>query len=126
MHALGHVLIWLIALGALAATALTAKTYDVRNSWIKKVDQLKQDVAKNEPIIAEKKARLDALQDELDRTILGWGRPFVNVQGQLGQSFQLTLQDPLLMSWLASLGQTAQESQVIYVFQPQPDGSSLY
>lgn len=126
MHVLGHVLIWMIAVGALAATVLSAKTYDVRNSWIKKVDQLKQDVAKNEPEIATKEARLNALQDELDRTILGWGRPFVNVNGQLGQNFQLTLQDPVLMNWLGSLEQAAQGSQVVYVFQPQPDGSSLY
>jgi hypothetical protein len=126
MHVLGHVFIWLIAAGALAATMLSAKTYDVRNSWIKKVDQLKQDVAKNEPEIAAREARLKALEDEVKRTTLGWGRPFVNVNGQLGQNFQLTLDDPLLMGWLASLGQAAQEAQVIYVFQPQPDGSSLY
>ncbi len=126
MHVLGHVLIWLIAVGALAATVLSAKTYDVRNSWIKKVDQLKQDVEKNKPVIAEKEARLDALQEELDRTTLGWGEPFVNVNGQLGQNFQLTLQDPNLMNWLASLDQAGQIAQIIYVFQPQPDGSSLY
>lgn len=126
MHVFGHVLIWLIAVAALAATVLSAKTYDVRNSWIKKVDQLKQDVAKNEPIIAEKEDRLDALQDELTRTTLGWGEPFVNVNGELGAAFQLTLQDPNLMAWLASLDPAAQAAQVVYVFRPQPDGSSLY
>lgn len=127
MHALGHVLIWLIALGALAATVLSAKTYDVRNTWIKKVDQLKQDVAKNEPILAEKEARLTALQRELDRIILGWGRPFVNVGGELvGQNFQLNLEDPALMAWLSSLDPATQNTQVIYVFRPRPDGSSLF
>jgi hypothetical protein len=127
MHVFGHVLIWLIALGALAATVLSAKTYDVRNSWIKKVDQLKQDVAKSEEDVATKEARLSALEDELARTILGWGRPFVNVGGELvGQNFQLNLQDPVLMGWLASLDQATQQSQVIYVFKPQPDGSSIY
>lgn len=126
MHVLGHVFIWLIALGALAATVLTTKTYDVRNSWIKKVDQLKQDTAKNEPILAEKEARLRALQEELGRTILGWGRPFPNVDGQLNNNFQFTSQDPGLVNWLAALDQAQQASQVVYVFQPQPDGSSLY
>lgn len=126
MNVLGHVSIWLIALGALAATVLSAKTYDVRNSWIKKVDQLKQDVAKNEPILAEKQARLKSLQDELDRTILGWGKPFVNVGGQLTNTFQLVTQDPGLTGWLGSLDEAQQAAQVVYVFQPQPDGSSLY
>jgi hypothetical protein len=126
MHVLGHVFIWLIAVGALAATVLSAKTYDVRNSWIKKVDQLKQDVEKNKPIIDEKVARLAALKQEMNKYTRGWGRPYLNVNGQLGQSFQLSLSDPALMGWLGSLDQAAQAAQVIYVFQPQPDGSSLY
>jgi hypothetical protein len=126
MHVLGHVFIWLIALGALVATVLSAKTYDIRNSWSKKVDQLQQDVEKNKPIIAEKQARLKSLQAELDAKILGWGEPFPNVGGQLNDSFQLVTQDPALTGWLGSLDPAQQGSQVVYVFQPQEDGSSLY
>ncbi len=125
MHVLGHVLIWLIAVGALAATVLSAKTYEVRNSWIKKVDQLKKEVEQDKPVLAEKKARLRELREEFDRTILGWERPFVNVDGQLNAA-GLRTQNPSLAGWLASLDPAKQAAQVVYVFQPQADGSSLY
>ena len=127
MHVFGHVMIWLIAIGAVGASILSAKSYDIRNSWIKKVDQLKQDVEKNKPTIAEKEHQLDVLREELDRTILGWGRPFNNVGGQLNNNFQFTTQDPDLTLWLGSLDQNQQAAQVMYVFQPKADGkSSLY
>lgn len=133
MHTFGHVMIWLIALGAIAATALTAKTYEIRNSWLEKVDKLEQQVEANKPVIAEKEAKLDALQAERDRLNLGWGEPFQNVQGQLNNNFQFTTSDAALVNWLASVNQTQQSLDptkqsppVVYLFQPQPDGSSVY
>lgn len=133
MHIFGHVMIWLIALGALAATALTARTYEIRNSWLEKVDKLEEQVEANKPIIAEKEAKLQSLQVERDRLNLGWGEPFQNVQGQLNNNFQFTTGDAALTNWLASVNQTQQSmaaqqqsAPVVYVFQPQADGSSIY
>ncbi|MCA9067539.1 MAG: hypothetical protein KDA84_01360 [Planctomycetaceae bacterium] len=133
MHTFGHVLIWLIALGALAATALTGKTYDVRNSWLEKVDKLEQQVEANKPVIAEKEAKLRSLQADRDRLNLGWQEPFQNVQGQLAGDFRFSTNDPALVGWLAKVNQTQQgmdatkrSAPVVYLFQPQPDGSSVY
>ncbi len=83
MHVLGQVFIWMIAAGALAATVLTAKTYDVRNSWIKKVDQLKERTEAQKPEIAQKEAELKKLQEEFHQTMLGWGDYWRQVGGQL-------------------------------------------
>jgi len=126
MSLFGKIFIFLIALGAVAATVLTAKTYDVRNSWMKKIAQLKDDVEKQKPIIAEKEKQLEALKAERDALFIGWGEPFQNVQGQLDNNFGLTSNDVGLVNWLASLDQAQQAAQVVYVFQPQPDGSSVY
>lgn len=134
MHIFGHIMIWLIALGALAATVLTAKTYEIRNSWLEKVDKLEKQVEDNKPIIAEKEAKLRSLQAEQDRLNLGWGEPFQNVQGQLNpNNFQFVTSDAAMGGWLASVLQTQQamdaakrSAPVVYVFQPQMDGSSVY
>lgn len=126
MHALGHTMIWLIAVGALAASVLTAKTYEVRNSWIKKVDQLENDVEKNKPVIAEKEVRLEALREKKDQLTLGWDEPILGVSGQLNDSFGFGTDDARVVNWLASLDQAQQAAQVIYLFLPQADGSSQY
>ncbi len=126
MHVLGHIFIWLIAVGALAATVLSAKTYDVRNSWLKKVDQLEQDVEKNKPVIAEKRKRLASLQQEYAAKTLGWGKPMNDVAGQLNQNFEFETSDEMVVAWLGSIQQLEQSPPVVYLFQPQADGSSLY
>ena len=83
MHTLGHVFIWLIAVGALAASVLTAKTFDVRNSWTKKVETLKQQTSTQAEELAQKETQLRQLREEYHHLMLGWDQVWGPVTGNV-------------------------------------------
>ncbi|MFK7779253.1 MAG: hypothetical protein QM501_14200 [Gimesia sp.] len=74
MHKLGVGLVWMVALGAVAAVMLTSKMLDVRGSWLKAVEKNKVQIQKNESEIESKEAESKALRSELTRLMLGWDR----------------------------------------------------
>ena len=88
MHTLGKVLLWLNVVGAVGACVLTAKLFDVRNSWTEKVEKAQEQVAANEITLAENEAEYQRLQSELHGLTLGWGKSWPRVLAGVGQTVQ--------------------------------------
>ena len=127
MHVLGKVFIWLVVLGTLGATVLTSKMLQVRNSWTKKYEDLngngsseKIGAYKENAIEKSKKTRKrNQIRDELVRVERGWGRYWNNLNAE---------RSPLKPEALAfrdiGTNQGFVIGSVVYVLQPNPDGSS--
>jgi hypothetical protein len=131
MHKLGIGLIVLTAALALGAIVLTAKTFDVRNSWARRVEQLESDVRSSEQQIREKETQLQQLQTEYEQVMLGWDRYWNNVQTVPGPApGQLTTNSLGLTQGLRPLNPPQQGQPPtppeIHVFRTGPDGASTY
>jgi hypothetical protein len=74
MHTLGKVLLWLNVVGALGAIVLTAKLLDVRNSWVKEIEQRQKQVEQNAGQLALLREEHRQLRSELGDTLFGWDR----------------------------------------------------
>jgi uncharacterized protein YhaN len=131
MHILGQVFVWLTVVCALGAGLLTAKMFDVRNSWARKVETLETDVAKSEEQIRTKRAELDRLTAEYEQVMLGWDRYWNAVPTQpVPNSPQLTTNGLGLNQGLRPVnpvnpGEPPTPAEV-HVFRLNNDGSSAY
>jgi hypothetical protein len=79
MHILGKVLVWLAALLAIGAVALSAKLLGVRNSWMQQLTTLKDQNEKDAETLAATRLELDSQRSELARTLIGWDRYWTDV-----------------------------------------------
>lgn len=131
MHILGQIFLWINLLGAAGACLLTAKLYDVRNSYLEQVEKLETDVAKQREILPQRKKEHQLAMDEYAQTIYGWGQtyPLVSVDpnrfgnGQmavtnLGIGAYPDLPDPTLPADPSKM--------VVYAFAPIGQGQSRY
>lgn len=118
MHTSGKVLAWFVVIGGLAAIYLSAKTLSIRNEWMKLAQKNEADILKNDEQILVKTRQLDSLRSEFARSMLGWDRYWPEVESRLNQKGELLLG--------LGTGYGVQPDQVLYIFAPQPDGSSKY
>ena len=116
MHILGKIFAWLIVLLAVAASVLTAGMLQVRNSWSKKVADLRVEAETNETQVSEKELRLRQLDQELARVMLGWNEYWSDVQ--------VDVLDQQAGSIRAAVGSDRgiKQGQMLYVFQPNAAG----
>jgi hypothetical protein len=131
MHKLGIVFVWLTVLCAIGAGLLTAKMFNVRNSWAHKVEQLEASVRQNEQQIGEKRERLAQLQSEYEQVMLAWDRYWNNVPTQPVPNAPVLAANGLgLRQGLRPLnpvnaGEPPTPPEV-HVFRMNNDGSSIY
>ena len=131
MHKLGIVFVWLTVLCAIGASLLTAKMFDVRNSWARKVEQLEASVQQNEQQIQEKRTQLDQLQAEYEQVMLGWDRYWNGVPTQPVPNAPMLTTDGLGLNQGLRLlnppnaGEPPTPPEV-HVFRINQDGSSTY
>ena len=79
MHTLGKVLAILVVLAAIAASVLTAKLIQVRNSWTLKATTAKNKYIELQPKIDALQAKIDSVRAEIFRSQELWGAALPNV-----------------------------------------------
>lgn len=131
MHILGKILIWLVVLAAGAATYLTTRVLDIRNSWKTTLTQLETANQQDAETIAQKKRELKALQDQYARTTLGWGTYWNQRSGGQNQitggvlPIGIGTDDGFGTRGNQPLPQGA-ELPTVHAFRPLQDGSYMY
>ena len=91
MHISGKILTWLIVVLALVAIALTAKVYDVRNSWGRVIDTTSTANQKRAEDIESKARQVRELQAKYDAEMRNWGPHWFPVTATVGQDGSVTL-----------------------------------
>ena len=129
MHWSGKVCIWLIVLGAIAASVMTAKMLVVRNSWTKKFEALSGagtaetpgTYVENARAITKKKTQRNQLRNELTRANRGWERYWNNVTVESATSGPESL-----ASRAIGTANGFEVGTVVHVFQPAADNSYTF
>lgn len=119
MHRLGTVFAYLSVIGFAAAVVLMGRTMQVRNSWVRKVAEVRAEAQKGEPEVQRRRKQLTKLTTELQATLLGWNRYWDGVMVVKGQAARGAL--------VAQVGsnQGLRNQQTVYVFQPGAAGGEI-
>ena len=80
MHYLGKILAFLVVFSAIAASLLTAKLIQVRNSWTAKAAAAKAKFVDTQPKIDALEVKIESLKNELFRSRELWGSFWQKVQ----------------------------------------------
>ena len=118
MHTMGKVGVWLVVVAALAASTLTSKLIQVRDSWTKKNVTAQSQYRALVPKIDELQEQLSALEGEKFRALDLWGNSSAPVQTTVGAQGVLTI-DMGTNSGMA-------EKKIVYGFEVQPDNSVIF
>ncbi|HEY3964855.1 MAG TPA: hypothetical protein VGM05_09925 [Planctomycetaceae bacterium] len=118
MHTSGKVLAGLLIVGLGVAFHASAKAYAVRDAWMKLAQDNEAAIKKNDEEIAVKTRTLKDKRNEFARTMIGWDREWIAPAARLEQNGGITLQ--------LGTNQGMQPGQVLYVFAPNADGTSVY
>src|SRR5262249_14849342 len=114
MHISGKIAAWLVALGIVAAIFFSAKTFAIRDAWMKLAQDNEKKIRENDDEIAKRQKELNEKKVDYARTMLGWDRQWSNVQIAGNPTTGLTL----------GIGTDSgvQADQVLYVFALNADG----
>ncbi|MBC8113142.1 MAG: hypothetical protein H7062_02095, partial [Candidatus Saccharimonas sp.] len=118
MHTMGKVGVWLVVVAALAASVLTSKLIQVRDSWTKKDVTTRDQYRALVPKIDELQDQFRALEGDRFRALNLWGNSSAPVQTTV------QAQGALVVSMGTDSGIT--EKKVIYGFEVLPDSSVVY
>jgi hypothetical protein len=118
MHVSGKVAAWLAGVLLLVALWISSKALAVRDAWMELAQKNEAAIKKNEEDIDARTKKLLERRAELARTMIGWDREWPSVQARLEQDGKLGI----------ALGTThgLQPGEVLYVFEPKPDNTSVY
>ncbi len=132
MHTLGKVLTWFVVIFAAVAFVLTGRMLDVRNTWAKKLNDVKTQNEQLAKDLEEKSAHLAGLRQELANTMLGWEMP-------IGPNGNLAFNIPMAPAGDGTITSNnfgsndglgvpvTPEQPVVYLFNENPaDGTSKY
>lgn len=119
MHKLGVALAFLVIVGALASTYLTAKLITVRNSWVAKAAPFENRHADAVKELRRLEAEQRSLKIEIETAAREWG-PGATVATQVANPAQGRLQIDMGTNFGVA------EGMLLHGFELQPDGSSLY
>jgi hypothetical protein len=117
MHISGKIAAWLVAVGLLIGSWFAVKALAVRDKWMALAQKNEAEIKKNDEEIAKKIKLRDEKRTSLARTMFGWDRYWLDVPAVVNGG-NLSLQ-------LGS-ARGVQQNQVLYVFIPNPDGTSAY
>lgn len=118
MHVSGKIAAWFVAVLIIVAVVFASKAFAVRDAWMQQAQKNEAEIRKNaEEIAARTKAFLEQ-RGLLARTMIGWDREWPSVGGRLEANGNIALQ--------LGTNSGVQTDQVLYVFLPNPDGTSVY
>jgi hypothetical protein len=118
MHISGKIAVGLVVFGIAIAIYMSARAFGVRDAWMQLAQKNEGEIKKNDEIIAEKTRRFEDDRAKLARTMHGWDRYWVDVPAAVNQQGDLSLQ--------LGTDRGLQPDQVVYVFVPKEDGTSIY
>lgn len=118
MHVSGKVLAGFVILGFLGAFYMTSKAFAIRDAWMKLAQDNEAAIKKNDEEIAAKTRTLKDKRNDYARTMFGWDREWISPAARLEQNGALGLQ--------LGTNQGIQPGQLLYVFAPNADGTSVY
>src|SRR5215472_7374908 len=118
MHISGKIAAWLAAVLIAVGVYFAAKALAVRDEWMKLAQKNEAEIKKNDETIAERTRKFEDDRAKLARTMHGWDRYWVDVPGTINQQGDLSLQ--------LGTDRGLQPDQVVYIFVPNQDGTSLY
>jgi hypothetical protein len=129
MNIWGKVLLGLVILGAGAATALTARMVEVRNSWLKQNQNLREANIENVKQIASKEAELEKVRNDLKVALLNWGTPVTGFPIQPGAgagaiNLQVGMRNNIISGEARQMPDgSAGQNPLLHAFRPADDGN---
>lgn len=120
MHTLGKVLAGLVVAAAIAASLLTAKLIQVRNSWTLKATTAKNKFIELQPKIDALQAKIDSIRAEIFRSQELWGAALNNVPTQVANPADGTVQ----LGIGTDLG--IRPNMLLHGFQMTGEGGDIY
>ncbi|MBS0261009.1 MAG: hypothetical protein JSS02_03560 [Planctomycetes bacterium] len=118
MHVTGKILAGFVIVAFLVSFYMTTKTLAVRDAWMKLAQDNEATIKKNDQDIALKTRTLQEKRADYARTMIGWDREWVSAGAVVDQGGRLGLQ--------IGTSQGIQPGQVLYVFAPVDDATSVY
>jgi hypothetical protein len=118
MHYSGKIAAGLVVALIAIAIYFSAKAFGVRDAWMQLAQKNEDEIKKNEATIAEKTRKFEDERAILARTKHGWDRDWSDVPAQINQQGDLTL--------ALGTARGMQPDQILYVFVPNQDGTSVY
>lgn len=118
MHISGKIAAWLVAVGIGVSVYFSARAFAIRDAWMKIAQANEQKIRENDEEIAKRERILDESRSKLARTMLGWDRYWADVAIAGNPQTGLTLG--------VGTAKGVQTDQVLYVFVPDPNGTSTY
>ncbi|MFN0198364.1 MAG: hypothetical protein ACKVT0_16580 [Planctomycetaceae bacterium] len=126
MHILGRVLWFLAIAGFIAVMMLASRQFIIKNSYMKKVLDQKEQIAKDAEQLAALENQVQDLRSNLARVMLGWDRYWDAIDTNVNPA-----DGSLTAAIGTNLGLFAPADQnlplpVIYAFQPAANGEYVY
>jgi hypothetical protein len=118
MHVSGKVAASLAIIALLVSVWITSKAFAVRDGWMALAQKNEAAIKKNDEEIEKKVKIMLEKRADLARTMIGWDREWPSVQARLEQNGDLGM--------ALGTNQGLQPGEVVYVFAPNPDGTSVY
>lgn len=119
MHVSGKILAGLLVAALLGAIFMTAKSFAIRDAWMKQAQDNEKAIKENDEKIAILTRTLQEKRADYARTMIGWDREWVS-PGAVTENDKVGLQIGTGQGLQKELG------QVLYVFVPNADGTSVY
>ncbi|WP_373651765.1 hypothetical protein [Schlesneria sp. DSM 10557] len=119
MNTLGKVFAFLVVIAAIAASILTAKLVEVRNSWTAKTLAAKNKFNETQPKIETLEAQIDSLQKDIFRSRDLWGNFWPIVQTNV-----VSPDGAVQVNVGSAAG--VREGLQLHGFELLPDGTSVY
>jgi hypothetical protein len=118
MHVSGKVFAGLVVVAFLAAIYFTTKAFSIRDAWMKLAQDNEAAIRKNAEEIAVKTRIRNEKRAEYARTMIGWDREWLSPAARLEANGNIGLQ--------IGTNQGVMPDQLLFVFAPNPDGTSVY
>lgn len=118
MHVMGKVGVWLVVIASVAASLLTSKLIQVRDSWTKKDVTYRRQYEPLAQSIDELEDQVRSLEAQRFRALELWGNSSPPVQTTVGPQGVLTVD--------LGINNSFTEKKIVYGFEVQPDNSVIY
>jgi hypothetical protein len=118
MHVSGKILAGLVVVALLGAFYMTTKAFYVRDKWMQLAQENEAAIKKNAEELEAKTRTRNEKRADFARTMLGWDREWNSAGAILDDTGRIGLN--------IGSNQQVQAGQLLYVFAPNADGTSVY
>lgn len=126
MHVIGKVLVWFTFLGVIGAVMLSAKTLQVRNSYLAPLKKYKDSAPGNKLEITKKQEQLDQLNAERDRALLNWSQYWTGIKTTVAGENGGVLTEGMGTNTGLDRAESNNEFPVVHGFALAEDGTSQF